>query len=157
MCFGKTIIDISPQGMQRHLPLVHRDTPGNLGTIQPTSATNPHSLSTCLHGTKDRLFQCPPIGEPPLNLVGHVPCHEISIELRLWDLSNIQLDPFTDQGFELGSQFIDTLSTATNENAGASSMDSHGHIICLAVNLNRGHASLGIHRLNQLTELNIFL
>jgi hypothetical protein len=157
MCLGETIIDIGPQGVQRHLSLVHRDTPGNLGTIQPAGTTNPHPFSTRLHRTKDCLFQCPPIGKPTLNLVGHIPCHKISIELWLWDLPNVQLYPLTNQGFELGSQFIDTLSTATNKNAGTSSMDSHGYIICLAVNLDRGHASLGIHRLNQLTELYIFL
>ena len=38
MGFGKTIINISPQGMQGYLPLMHGDASGNLSAIQPAVA-----------------------------------------------------------------------------------------------------------------------
>jgi hypothetical protein len=121
--------------MQWYLPLMHSLAASYLGIAQSTGTTDSYSLSTSLNGAKNRLFHGSPVGNTALDLFGYRLSYQSGIKLSLPNLLDIQSNSLPDKFLKAKPQFINSLSSPSDDNARPGSMDSYRYLFCLAINL----------------------
>jgi hypothetical protein len=154
---GKAVINISPQGMQRHLPLMRNLAAGYLGTTQPAGAAYSYPLSPGLRGAEYCLLHCPAEGNAMLNLVGDCPGYQIGIKLRLLNLKDVELNPLPDKALKAAPQLVNSLPSPPDDHARACGVNGYRHLIRLALNLHIGDGGFGTYRLDSLAELQVLV
>ena len=139
---GQGVVDVGPKRMERH-PAHHQLF--DAGNLRPGDAAFDDDLDTLgpgLHGPLGGLAHGPAVGNPALQLVGHVPGHQIGIGFGLFNLDDIELDPALRYGLEFGTQTLYPLSIPANQNSRAGRVDVDDTILSAAVNLDPGDACI---------------
>jgi hypothetical protein len=98
-------------------------------------------LNSPLHGTL--------IADAPLELLGDVLGYQIRICIRGFNLFDIEINFLANQGFQAGTQFLDILTFATDQNTRLGGMNGYFYLSGEALDLNPGNAgfiSLTMHQ-----------
>ena len=98
---------------------------GDFRITQPTGAVDSYSLGASLHGTENRLFHRPPVGDTALNLLGNGSGNEHGIQFWLADFLDIQTDLLADEFFQVNTQLINALSTPPDDDTGTGGIDGN--------------------------------
>ena len=85
-CRFLAVINIGPQGMQRHAPLAVPFGAGNFRSAQAATAIDPNTLSAKAYCRLDSALHGTPKGDAALKLLCNVLGDQIGIDLRLADL-----------------------------------------------------------------------
>jgi len=157
MCLGKAIVNISPQRMQWHLPLMYNLAASYLSTTKSAGTAYSYPLSSGLGGTEHCLFYCPAEGNAMLNLIGYCPGYQIGIKFGLLNLENIKLNPLPNKALKLEPQFVNPLSSPPDDHSGSGGVNGYRNLVCLAVNLHIGDSGFGTYSLNSLAKLQVFV
>jgi hypothetical protein len=82
--------------MQGYAAFVHNQTAGDFGTAETPRTTDTYAFGSRLHSAENGLFHGTPVSDVALYLVGDIPADQESVEFRLLDFLDIQLDLLTD-------------------------------------------------------------
>ena len=143
--------------MQWYLTLMHVLAAGYLGVTQSPGTTDSYSFGTSLNSAENRLFHCPPVGNTALDLFGYGFSYQVGIKLGLANLLNVQSDSLANELLKVEPQFINSLSSTSNDNTRSSSMDSYRYFFCLAFNLYQRDGGISILGCNSLPKLQVFV
>ena len=89
---GESVVDVGTQRVQRHLAL---DVPlgaAHLGATEATAALDPDALGAVAHRGADRLLHRSAERDTARELLGHALSDQLSVELRLLDLDDVEPD-----------------------------------------------------------------
>ena len=92
MGFGKAVVNISAEGMQRHSSFAGPFTPGDLGAIQAARHLNLDPERSQPHSVGDRAFHRPAEHNPPLQLLGYTLSDQLRIQLWLPNFLDVDLE-----------------------------------------------------------------
>src|SRR3990172_7116201 len=127
---GEAVVDLRPQGVERHAPLAVPLTPTHLRAAEPPRALDANPTRAELHGRCDRLLHRPAECDAPLELERHVLGHEHGVELRFPDLLDVDEDLAAPaQTGELGAQRLDLGAALPDQDPGPGGVDVHDHLV----------------------------
>src|SRR5581483_678615 len=89
---AEAVVDVGPQGVQRHAALAVPLGAAHLGAAEATRALDPDAEGTGLLGVLHGALHGPAEGDAVDQLVGDTLGDQRSVELRLLDLLDVQLD-----------------------------------------------------------------
>ena len=99
----------------------------DLGACQTPPDTNFNSFCTRTHGCLNSGLDCTAIISTAFKLLGDLVTHNGSVQFRLTDFKDIDLDIFTGEHFKLIFDHIHLSSTLTDNNTGTASMNGNSH------------------------------
>src|SRR5262245_50207825 len=128
--FSEAIIDRCPQSMEWYLAFAIPFRAGNLRTIQPAGAAQANSLGAKIHRDLDRFFHRATIGDATFDLQGNVFSHELRVELRGFDLLNVDFDLFAlGHPRNLFRHLLDLGPFAPDHDTGARRVNGHANAV----------------------------
>jgi len=132
---GKTIVNVSAQGMQGYLPFVHGQAAGYLGTTQSAGATYTYPLGSSTYRLHQCLFHGAAVGNTTLNLLGYRLGDQERVKLGLLYFLDVQPYLLANEVFQEHSHFPYPLSTPPNDNTWSGGMYGYRYLIGLTLNL----------------------
>src|SRR5690606_26747663 len=75
--FGKAVIDVSTQGVQRHFAIASLFVAGDFSTGQTTRAQQTDAFCTVFHGALHGLAHCATESHTALDLLGYAFCNQL--------------------------------------------------------------------------------
>src|SRR5690349_14666029 len=152
----EAVVDVGAEGVQGHAALAVELRARHLGAVETTRALDPDALGTGahrgLHGLLHRTTELHATGE----LLGNTLGDELSVDLGVLDLEDVQLDLLAGELLELGAQAVGLGAAATDDDARASRVDVHADTVTGALDLDLGDAG-PLHALGeQLADRDVF-
>src|SRR5690606_22110439 len=89
---GEAVIDVGAEGVQRDAALQVPLTTTHLGAAQTTLRVDADALGAELHRGLDRALEGTTVGDTTVELLADVLRHELSVDLGLADLLDVQED-----------------------------------------------------------------
>jgi hypothetical protein len=136
MRFGKTIVDVSTQGMQRNTALYFLFCAGDFRATQTATSNDLNAFCAGTHGFLNSLFHSTPEGHALLKLISDGACYQICIKLRLSDLDDLNADAFLRLRLKQALQVFDLFAAAPDHDTGFRGIDLHQHLLwCCTLDL----------------------
>ena len=149
------VVDISTQGVQRSTTLFVHLATSDLGSVQTTTNLNLDTLSTHAHRRSDGHLNGTTVCNLTLQLLSNLLSYDSGIQLRTLNLEDVDLNILFGDFLQLLFQFVNLLSTLTDNITGASSADSYSHKFQSSLNDDTANASLSKTGVEVLTNLGI--
>ncbi len=134
----EAVVDVGPEGVQRHLTLAVELRTAHLGTAQTTGALDPDPLRAGAHRTLLRLTHGPPKLHPGRELLRHALSHQLGVGFGVLDLEDVQLDLLARELLQVAANTLGLGAIATDDDARARCEDVHPHPVTSALDLHRG-------------------
>jgi len=140
--FGKTVVDVLAQGVQRYAAFALPFTTSNVGATETTGALNTDTFSTespwpfngLLHGAAE--------SDTAFELESDVLSNELSFDLGLLHLLNIEENFFAGELRELFFDLFDFLSLATDDDARTGGINLDANAVGSAFDEDARHGGL---------------
>jgi hypothetical protein len=139
---GETIVDVLAERVQRHaaltLPLATRD----VRTAETAGALNTNALGTERHGHFHSLLHGATERDAAFELEGDVLSDELSLDLGLLDLLDVEEDLLARELRELVLDLLDLLTLAADHHARTGGVDLDAHAVGGALDEDARHRGL---------------
>ena len=136
----EAVVDVGPQGVQRHLALAVELRATHLSTAQTTGALNPDAPGAGAHRALLRLTHRPPELHPGSKLLGHALSDQLGVGLGVLDLEDVQLNLLAGELLQVAADALGLGTVASDDNARARGEDVHPDPVPSALDLHRGNA-----------------
>src|SRR6478736_6035067 len=144
----EAVVDVGTQRVQGHAALAVELRARHLGAVETTRALDPDALGTGahrgLHGLLHRATELHTAGE----LLGHALGDQLSVDLGLLHLEDVQLHLLAGELLQLATQAVGLGATATDDDAGTRGVDVDADPVTGALDLHLGDAG-ALHALGQ--------
>src|SRR5690242_6528662 len=125
----EAVVDVGAERVQGHAALAVELGARHLGAVETTRALDPDALGTRahrgLHGLAHRTTELHATGE----LLGDTLGDQLSVDLGVLDLEDVQLDLLAGELLELAADAVGLGATATDHDAGTRGVDVHPHAV----------------------------
>ena len=128
----------------------------HFSTIQTTGNLNLDTFSTHTHGRSDSLLNGTTISNLTFELTSNLRTYDDCIQLRTLHLVDVDLNILLDDFLKFLFQFVNFLSTLTDNETGASSADSNSYKFKSTFNNDTGDTSVGKTGIQILSDFAIF-
>jgi|SRR5579883_3369430 hypothetical protein len=143
--------------MQGNLPLNLFLRARDFRASEATTDDYTDTPGICPHRFLDGLLHSAAERDTLLQLFRDTAAHQISIQLRLANLHDVQTDTFLGQVLQLSTQFINFGAATANYNTRLGRVNRHRHLIrCCALDLDARNRSVEKLFVNDLAQLEIF-
>jgi hypothetical protein len=156
MCLCQTVINVGAQCLQRYLALDLFFRASNFRTTQTPTNDHFNTLGIRTHGFLHSLLHRSTERDALLQLLRNAATHQICIELRLADLSDLQTHTLLGLPLKHGSQLIDFLAALANDNTRFGCMNNHKNLVSSgALDANARNGRIRQLFVNEVTNLEI--
>src|ERR687890_989693 len=144
------VVDVRPEGVQRHAALAVELRPAHLGAAQATGALHPDALDLRaalgrLHGLAHGAAEADPAGE----LLGDALGDQLRVGLGVLHLEDVQLHLLAGELLQLAADAVGLGAAAADDDPGAGGVDVHADAVTGALDVHLGDAgaleALGHH------------
>ena len=113
--------------MQRSTAFLEHLTAGHFSSTYAAADLDLDAFGTYPHRGSDGHLDGPAVGDAALYLAGDAVSHDRSVDLRPLDLEDVDLNIFLGNLLEFFLEFVDFLSTLTDDESGPCGVDGHGY------------------------------
>src|SRR5690625_2326484 len=140
MCFGKSVVDILAKRMQWDATCTLFLLASDIAAAETTGNLQTDSFCPKAHRHLDRSFHRPTEGNTAFELQGHIFSNELSVELRSFDLLNIEKNLATGRFGQVFLDFLQLLPLPSDNNPGPGGQNLHTNTIRCALNQDSGYS-----------------
>src|SRR5699024_4489383 len=131
----EAVVDVRPEGVQRHPTLAVELRTRHLGATEATGALDPNALGPGAEGGLHPLAHGATEGHAGRELLGDALGDELGLDLGVLHLEDVQLDLLAGELLELATDAVGLGATATDDDARTRGVDVHPHAVPGALDL----------------------
>ena len=154
--FGKAVVDIRSQGVQRNTAFALPFGAGNFSSAQTAGTGNLDSLATELRSNSNGPFHGPAECDTTFELAGDILCNKLGIGFGATNFVHLDREVRLEPVLEFGTKFFDFNALASDDNARTSGEKNQANLVCSPFDLNLGDAGMIQLFLDELSELVVF-
>src|SRR4029079_11821806 len=144
----EAVVDVGAQRVQRDAALAVKLRARHLGAVEAARALDPDALGTRAHGRLHGLAHGAAELHPAAELLGDTLGDQLSVDLGVLHLENVQLDLLAGELLEVTADAVCLGATAADHDARARGVDVHPHTVPGALDLDLRDART-LHALGQ--------
>jgi hypothetical protein len=149
----QAVVNVGPQRMQRNLTLNLFLGAGNFSATQSATNNDLNAFGIGTHGLLNGLFHSTAERDTLLQLLGDATSNQISIQLRLADLMDLDLDAFAGQRLQAGFEALNFFAALANYDTGFGGTNANSDLVgCGALDLDGRNSRVGKFLVNGLTD-----
>jgi len=153
MSLGQAVVNIGTQCVQRNLALNLFLGACNFSTAQSATHNDLNALGIGSHGLLDCLLHSTTERDALLQLLSDAASNQISIQFRLADLMDLDLDAFACQSLQAAFEALNFFAALPNHDTRLGGTDANSDLVgSSALDLNSRNCRVGKFLLNGLTD-----